>query len=270
MPEQRIEFPSWYNENDNTPYPFADQATLSNGAQTILAGMLLDAVIHLIGAEDSQYLSEVDITNSTVTLWIGDKNTANQASGSFNLTDPPDNVPLTDSLGRSAGLLVSQSLRLASFAAWGVGQYAFTYEQSGFAATVCIPTPEAGVRGVQLPDGTIITGELWLVGGEGVVLQSSQLTDNTGHTYPVITVNATGDPLFRRSVCVPESLFQTPPLLQTITFKDGYQRVVCGPNAQGGIKITVNNDLASDTVLRIRPVSGVNVIEAVGSTILSN
>jgi hypothetical protein len=41
--------------------------------------------------------------------------------------------------------------------------------------------------------------------------------------------------------------------------------VRCGPDEAGDFKLTVNNDLAEDTVLRIRPTEAGIVIEAEGS-----
>lgn len=271
---ERIQFPQWRAENEPTRYPFASDATLTNGTQFLLDGTFLDAALFPVGGEVNLYLSSVVVAHDTVTLYIGDDTDPERCSGTFDLLSPPDLVSLTDTYGRPAGVLVSEAARLGLFAAWGVGTFTFEPEQTPFVATVCNPQPAVGVRGVRLPDGTVLTGDVWLVGEDGVVLREETVTVpleacGQSRTYTVIRVDVVGDPLFRRRLCTPTSLFETPLYVTTIVFSDGHQVVECGPGAAGDIKMTVNNDLASDTVLRVHPTEAGTKISVVGTQLQS-
>jgi hypothetical protein len=266
---QRIRHPEWRDSLEPTNYPFSDTASLYNGRNFILSGMLLDASLYPVGGQARMYLSKVAITYDTVTIYVGDPVNAELASGSFDLINPPSLVKLTDSLGRPAGVLVSDPLRLASLQSWGVGSYIFTLSQSEFAARICCPAPQIGLRGIMLEDGTLFTGDIWLVGDDGVVLRTEtvSLPSTCGQgdqSVEVIRVDVVGDPLFRRRLCNPNDLFETPRFLKTLSFTDGVQTVVCGPDDVGDVKITVNNNLAEDTVLRVRPTPDGIVFESVG------
>lgn len=271
---ERIQFPQWRAEHEPTRYPFASEATLTNGEQFLPAGTLLDACLYPIGGGADLYLSAVVVDHDRVTVFFGDAADARLCSGSFDLVSPPDTVPLVDAFGRSAGLLVSESSRLGLFGAWGLGTFAFEAEQTPLAATVCFPQPAVGVRGIRVPDGTVLTGDVWFVGEDGVVLRKETVEvppERCGpaRAYTVIRVDVVGDPLFRRRLCTPTDLFETPRYVQSIVFSDGRQVVECGPGPYGDVKVTVNNDLAADTVLRVHPTEAGTKIGVVGSLMKS-
>jgi hypothetical protein len=272
MPERTLHA-EWRDEQESTKYPFGSNATLTNGTDIILEGIFLDAILYPIGGEARLYMPLVTLTHDQVTISIGDTVNGILASGAFDLISPPDRVTLQDAFGRPAGVLVSEPGRLATFQSWTVGEHAFGQEDTEFAATVVVPTPEIGLRGIQLADGSLFTGEVWMVGDDGVVLRSedlqvpSEVCGADPIDISVIRVDVVGDPLFRRRLCVNDDLFVTPQLLKTITVDDGRQRIRCGPDENGDFKLTVNNDLAEDTVLRIRAGENGLVIEAEGSTL---
>jgi hypothetical protein len=265
----RIVHPEWRASNEPTKYPFAERAKLTNGTDIILEGIFLDAILYPIGGQARIFLSRVDIEHDSVTVSIGDPSTAILASGTFDILSPPSRVKLTDTLGRPAGLLVSEPLRLATFQSWTVGAHTFDADETEFAATVAVPTPEVGVRGIQLEDGSLFTGEVWIVGDDGVVVRSEPITapgkcGEEDVPLSVIRVDIVGDPLFRRRLCTDAQLFETPRFVRCITVTDGKQSVKCLPDAFGDFKITVGNDLAEDTVLRIRATPEGIIFEAVG------
>jgi hypothetical protein len=268
---ERILFPEWRKENQTTKYPFAMESTLSNGSQTLLEGILLDAILYPVGGQERMRLSRVDVAFDSVTLWIGDDENDTLASGQFLLPTPQAEVPLVDAYNRPAGLLLADPQQLVIFSTWGIGSFTFTVVESEFAATCCVPTPEIGVRGILLEDGSMLTGDVWFVGDDGVVLSLEEtLVPGTNCGDPAskvmaIRVDVVGDPLFKRRLCSPNSLFSTPNFVKTITFTDGAQSFVCGPDQFGDVKMTVNNNLAADTVLRIHPTSEGTKIEVVGS-----
>jgi hypothetical protein len=268
---ERILHPEWRDENETTKYPFGSNASLTNGTDVILEGIFLDAILYPIGGSVRLFMPLVTVAHNQVTLSIGDDVNGILATGSFDLVSPPDRVTFQDAFGRPAGVLVSEPNRLAIFQSWAIGEHSFGQSDTEFAATVVVPTPEIGLRGVQLEDGSLFTGEIWMVGDDGIVLQAEDLQvpspvcGDPAIDVAVIRVDAIGDPLFRRRLCTDDNLFVTPRFVKTITIDDGRQRVRCGPDEAGDFKLTVNNDLAEDTVLRIRPTEAGIVIEAEGS-----
>lgn len=271
---ERILFPEWRAQNDPTKYPFAEAATLRNEqGRVFLEGTFLDAIVYPIGGKDKMYITQVVITFQNVTIYIGTIDQPELCSGTFSLISPDDNVELFDAYQRPAGLLVSESIRLSVFQSWGAGTHTFNEEQTELAATVCIPTPEVGVRGVLLEDGTLFTGDIWLVGDDGVVFRTEDLEfDSTcqpihASQIKAIRMDIVGDPLFRRRLCEPQSLFETPRFIRTIRVIGPNGEFECEPDEYGNLQLLANNDEANDTVLRITPTPSGIRIGAVGSSL---
>ena len=259
---ERILYREWRREHETTKYPFSEAAALVNSEGTaILEGMFLDAVFHVIGAKAGLFLSQVSITHTTITLWVGDASFNQQASASFPLITPPADLKFKDLFGRPAGMIVSEPQRLAIMRSWGIGDHFFTRAESELVATVCIPTPEPGVRGFILDDGSVLTGDVWLVGDDGVVVRPEPVSVPGVCGGPPVSVQAVrvdvvGDPLFRRRLCGQTALFTTPNPVRKVKFVGGGRSFVCTPDARGNIRIAANNNAALDTVLRITPTVG--------------
>lgn len=255
MPE-RILFPEYRNELEPTRYPFADVATLHSPTfgEAIEIDTFLDASVHIIGAGAEVRLAQVDVSPTQVTIWLGDAARPKLASADFDPLDPPDMLELQDSLGRAAGVLVSEALRLTRFSAWPVGEHSFPRGASEFVASCVIPTPELGVRGI-LVGPRLLTGDVWLVGERGVVLRS--LGDCE------IRMDVVGDPLFLRTLCEPVELFEPPRFVRTINN--------CAPDANGDFQLTVGDHQAPGgaTIVRINPTDIGLRIEAIGSRLRS-
>lgn len=268
---QRIVHPEWRQYFETTKYPFSDTATLTNQEEDqnfIPEGVFLDAALYPVGGRARLYLSKVVIAADTATLYIGDPVVSELASGIINLLDPDDEVVLVDTAGRPAGVLVSESARLLSFQGWTDGEHTFDISDTEFVARVCLPTPEVGVRGFQLDDGSVLTGDVWFVGDDGVVL-THQTASEPDPAVPggtrevqVIRIDVVGDPLYRRRLC--EGVFTTPNFLQTITAREGCREVVCEGDESGNVLISVGSQDAPDTILRIRATSEGLVFETVG------
>jgi hypothetical protein len=274
MATERILHPEWRDEQGPSRYPFADRATLVSADSMLLPpDLFLDATFYPIGGQEQLRLSSVVIDYQTVTLWIGDNTNDSLASASFSLLSPPSEVRFLDAYGRPAGLGISTPTGLAVFQSWPVGSHNFTVDETEFAATCCIPTPEIGVRGILLADGSLFTGDVWLIGGDGVALtRVDRSTNRSGilggpEVLDTVHVDIVGDPLFRRRLCT--GVFATSPYLQQITVQDGCRRVVCYPDVDGDFKITVGHQEAADTVLRIRATPDGIVVETVGEVLRS-
>lgn len=269
---ERVITPQWRKENEATKYPFSEAVTLTNSeGRVLLEGTFLDAALYPIGATAGLYLSSAVITFQTVTLYLSTLTQPNIASAEFPLISPPDEVVFSDAVGRPAGTLVTESRRLGVFQSWGVGTHSFFQEETEFAATCVFPTPEVGVRGILLETGELFVGDVWLVGGDGVVVRATETNepDGAGGTRRVfqIRVDVVGDPLFRRRLCQPQSLFETPRFVNTVRIVGPNMEFTTSPDATGNLRLTSINDLAADTVLRIRSTSAGIEIGAVGSVV---
>ena len=265
----RLLHPAWRAQWEDTGYPFADGVSRTNAAGfEIPAATFIDGAIHPVGGQAGLYLAQVDIAFDAVTLTVGDPATPALATAAFSMVHPPELLSFADEFGRAAGVLVSSAERLAVFQSWPVGVYVFAPDQTEFAASICFPTPETGVRGVLLDDGTLLTGNVWLVGEDGVVLREVDVTPAqscAAGPARVVRVDVVGDPLFRRRLCAPPALFSTPRFVRTIRVVASNGTFECGPNARGDLQISVGNNEAADTILRVRTVEEGVLFEAAGS-----
>lgn len=239
MSNDRIIFPEFRDQQDASRYPFADQSSLlsSTGKVRIGNAMFLDAAIYPIGNTLRLHISQIDISPRLVVLYVSDNSRRVLATASFDpLATDVFTIRLVDGYGRDAGILVSEPERLHVFAAWPVGTHLFPIGNADFVASCCIPTPEIGVRGILTADGDLLTGDIFMIGDNGIVI-----TEDDG----AIRIDAVGDPLFVRKACEPLGKFNTPRFLRTING--------CGPDEFGNFNLTVGEHLADNTILRIYP-----------------
>lgn len=218
-----IRHPGWIDELEDTKYPFADTATLDNGAGAVMFNRtFLDAVFYLFGARPPVYLRRVFIGPQTIEISVSDESGEDLARASFDSRNPPERLDFVDKWGRRAGVMVTSPFRLAAISAWGKGEHLFEPEHTAFVASVLVPVASPyGVEGFLVPDNKdIVAGDVWLVGDNGVVLacEPAGIAED-GKPIHRIVVHAVGDPLFRRKLCGQESsIFQTPRFVQQICF----------------------------------------------------
>lgn len=245
----RILHPEFRDRNRENRYPFGDNASLktADGQFEIDDDTFIDASLHVIGAVDRLFISNINVTSREVTLSFSDVTRSVKATASFDPLSPAEHVRVVDLVGRPAGLLLSDALRLSRFSSWSEGDHPFDLGATEFAASVVIPTPQEGVRGLQVPAGGTCNGDVWLVGDNGVVLRE---VDGK------IRIDAVGDPLFRRRLCQPAALFSNKTFLQTIN--------QCPPDEFGNYALPVSGLATEDTVLRVYPTDEGLVVEAVG------
>jgi hypothetical protein len=256
---ERTLHPQWRDENEASRYPFADSATLASTTGLELgADTFLDAQLYPIGNAAGLYLTTVVVDTSDVTLYIGTTANSQLCSVTFDGLNPPSLLALTDAYGRPAGVLISEPLRLSIFRSWFRGTHSFAIDASPFVASVSVPTPEIGVRGIITEDGDVLTGDIWIVGEDGVII-TEDTDDHDG--CRVIRVDIVGDPLFLRKLCQDQvsgdvPLFVAKPFLQTI---NGLP-----PDAYGNFLMTAGGNDTEDTILRIYPTTEGLQFEAVG------
>ena len=257
MAGARLLYPHFRDEQGDSKYPFADTATLrsdTNENAAIAADTFIDAVFFPVSGGRRVYISTITVTTQTVTIVIGDALNTARATASYAALQPPVDGVLTfsDEYGRPAGTLLSTKTNLSRFSAWAVGAYSFSTAATEFVASVTIPAAEPGVRAVQPETREFMTGDIWLVGDQGVVLR--QEGEN------IIRIDIVVVPLFKRALCEPQTAgFPAANYLQTING--------CGPDAYGNFTFTATNQAVDDTVLRVYPDNGTIVIDAVGRSL---
>lgn len=249
----------WYDSNEATRYPFSPNATLTNGDKAvILDGTFLDAHLYPVGGEVGIYLSRVEVTNDKVYLWIGDTAKRLRAKAEMPLVSGTDFLYFEDDYGRAAGCIVTATSRVGVFQSWGLGVHDFTRAHTEFTARVCTPQPEQGLSGLVLDDGTVVSGDVWLVGGAGVVFSTEQLylpatPERDADVVTAVRVDVVGDPLFRRRLCAPDEGYVGPNPISSINVVHGENNWVITPDENGNVSITVGDHASVQTVLRINP-----------------
>ena len=251
MPEQRL-FPEFRDQFQETPYPFMDNATLlADTGQKIDNDMFLDASLYPIGATDGYvYLSRITVQAREVTLAVADRTRREKATTSFDPLDPPTLLRLTDSYSRPAGVLVSEAVNLTRFSSWEPGEHIFSVAATQFVPSCVIPTPEVGVRGFLTEQGDLLTGDVTIVGDNGVVVRQDP------EDASAIRIDIVGEPLFRRQLCTPLEAFATPTFIKSING--------CAPDEYGNFNITIGDHLNDTTIIRLYQEDGRLVMEAVG------
>jgi len=261
-----IRFPEFLPSLEGTRYPFVPDATLSNGRVFLLEGTFLDAHLYAVGGTQRYYISKVLVTSTQYTIIIGDLTSTARLTGVVELPITISTIPLKDEHGRSGGLLLSEPSRLSVIATWGVGTHSFERKQTEFCVTCQVPIPDPGVTSFRLANGEIISGKVWWVGEDGVVISAESATDQNDETYPVIRVDAVGDPHYLQRLCDPSTLFKAVNPIRTIRVKqDGVIVHECQPDEYGNLNIQMNDALADDAALRVRTTAAGIVLEVVGT-----
>lgn len=253
---QRTLFPEWIAQQAATRYPFGSESSLSNDTVAVPVGVFVDAALYPVGGGENLHLSQVEVGFRGAVATIGTPMNKALATATFSLVSPPDSLVFEDAYGRPAGVLLASEGRLGELVAWGTGVHEFDETQTGFASTCVFPTPEVGVRGVLLEDGSFFAGDVWLVGSDGVVFRKDGSK---------VRIDVVGDPLFRRKLCDGGGTFSPPRFVQSIRFKAANGEFVATPDDAGSISLTAGNNLAADSVLRIDFTDGGLRIFAVGS-----
>lgn len=261
-----IRHPEFLKELENTKYPFVPTASLTNGQDSLLEGTFLDAHLYAVTGTRRYYISSVTVTSSELTIRIGDTGNATRLTGTVQLPISSSVIKLLDEFGRSGGVLVSDPTRLSLLSAWGVGDHVFERTQTEFCVTCQVPVPDPGVTAIRLSNGDLLTGKVWLVGEDGVVLRTELSTDNEGNEIETLRIDVVGDPLFLQRLCTPEELFSPPNPVRVIRIVQGDYTYDCLPDDQGNFNIQMNDSLAADAALRIRTTPEGIVITVEGST----
>lgn len=260
MSDARILYAQFRDEQEDSRYPFADNATLVSSERGLDIGRdtFIDASLYPIDADRGAYISAIVVTATEITIQIGDVGLRKRATATYSPLAIPENgtLDLIDIYGRPAGMLLSTPFLLARFAAWPLETHTFTAAATEFVSSVVIPARAPGVRGIYAANSALLTGDVWLIGDRGVVLR--KVDDHT------IRADITGEPLFARHLCEPIGKFTPKTFVKTITTNS----IPCGPDDYGNFVLTATDYGVSDTVLRIYSQDGNIKIDVVGRKVV--
>ena len=248
--------PEWRDSNSDRKYPFADDASFVSLDGDVLPQVLLDASIYS-PVDTPLSLTAVTVGRGEATMHFGTETDADICTATFSTADAPDTVPVSDAEGRPAGVLVSESIRLAVFQTWRPGTYVFAAATMRLAATVCVPVRVTGVTGI-VADGETVTGDVILYAENGVVFT----VDESDMAAPVIRVDVVGQPLVKRLLCGPGNApaqYAGRNYLKTVNHIPG--------DDNGNFMLTTAGHVSPDNILRIYPTPEGLRIEAVGQSV---
>lgn len=249
MAQDRQFVQQWRDANALSRYPFADGASLlSKSGMRLPAGVFVDAVIYVPSAQNRLYLSAIEVKDTQVSVVIGDEQFKDTATGVISFPDVADLIPLYDHINRPAGTLVVDTGNVLELAGWPDGVHRFEPAAGEIVASCLVPVPNYGVTAFLLEDGTVLSGDVWLVGEDGIVLSEPD--------YNVCRVDIVGEPLWRRKECEPSNLFTNPSFIKTING--------IAPNAAGQFILTEGENIATKPVIRFRPSGHSLVLEVLG------
>lgn len=202
-----VTFQDWRAENAHSQYPFSDIATLvTTSGERLRAGMFIDAAIFVSRVAEIR-LTEMVCSASGVLLWFGDNTAPRHRKAQIDFSDTSDAIAITTSTGVQSGTLVIDRKKIIEITSWSLGTKLFRPGSSELVASALHPLPDKAVTSFDVPSGEVFSGDVWLVGENGVVLR---------HDNGAIRVDVVGDPLFRRKLCEPLTDFSPPRFLRSI------------------------------------------------------
>lgn len=194
-----VEFTEWRNKNHYRSYPVADDAswTATNGS-VVPQEVFLDAMLTPIDPEGTVYVSAIDLSNNRVE--VSDDN----GLLAWAIVTAEDTLTFADEYGRKLGVIVvSEEFRDLG------GTLTFESHALPLAPAAVIPQVQNCVRGIQLPDGTVVTGDVEIIGVNGIVVEHDVAAN-------ALTFSAIGEPNGPECVTLPPPV-QCVEVLQTGT-----------------------------------------------------
>jgi hypothetical protein len=181
MPAESM-YQEWQSSNKDRAHPFSESVTtISTNGIEFPTRVFTDGFFYPINLVGSLYISEVNYTANTITVADSEDGSVKGISSSIFGSGKHE---FYDEIGRYIGCLIE-----GPAAANLDADYAFTADTGLLAVAVVYAQNQQGVRGLKLEDGTVLTGEVTLVGTDGVVL-----TTNNDGTIKVDIVGTPGDP----------------------------------------------------------------------------
>lgn len=195
MLEPSVGVNQWPVETARVPYPFTDISSLkdSSGLLQLQSSWITDARMWPANASSRIYLKSVARDPLTLVFTIASLDAELCSAVVKDFTKR--RVALLDTTGNQVGFLAFGPGGLQGIHDVPTGTYRFPIDAAEFVASAVASQAVAGVQGVKDAAGSLMTGDLIFVGGEGVSLH----VIGTGNT---LRIDVIGSPFFRRDNCV--------------------------------------------------------------------
>lgn len=175
-------YQEWQTSNKDRAHPFSESVTtISTNGTELPNDVFTDGFFYPINLVGNLYISEINYTANTITIADSEDGAIKGSSAN---TFGSGKHEFYDELGRYIGCLIEGP----GAANLGI-DLSFDADRGRLAAAVVYAQNQQGVRGLKLEDGTVLTGEVTLIGTDGVVLS----TNNDG-TIRVDIVGTPGNP----------------------------------------------------------------------------
>lgn len=247
-------------------YPFSDTCSMTSvNGDVVPKGAILDARIYTTSSNETTYISLIDVSESTLTIYISDNSYVDIAKAIVELGDQL--AIFLDSFGREVGVIYADFDKLRS--ALGSTQTLFEFDTTAltFVSSVLIPQPRNVLTSLYTDTTKAASGDIWLVGEDGAALTVS------GN---IITININSDPLFKRKSCevgIDSSNQYTQRQVKAITinnelvYPDQYGIIIWRVSSGASINDSSSNvgTSAEDSLMRIFNVDNGISVEVVGN-----
>lgn len=183
----RLYGPTWADSLRDLQYPFAVPGPVRANDGTVLdPDVVTDLAVFISAAVRKVYLYQVTVEQGVKATFIFADNTGVQVGTA--VVTPADTGRVGISLnGVNSGFLTFQAIPMRGVLNWASNTYTFRVE---IVPHVLVFSDPAWRRGLILPDGTVMTGTVWLVGANGIQLEA---------TPGGFKVHAYGDPYAGRT-----------------------------------------------------------------------
>lgn len=157
------------NQNRQRKFPFDDAATLLDTTGAALpVDFIIDASIYPIDVTGPVYVAELDPGNNRISFADGSGKIF--AAAVYAQGAATADVIESGGYERKLGVIVLGAGISDVFRGESVRK--FTAAGTRLCPTACVPVQQAGVRGLVLPDGTLLTGAVTITGQDGVWVTS--------------------------------------------------------------------------------------------------
>ena len=232
MSTSQLLFPEFRDEQRDSKYPFSDRSTFTaiDNALVLSKQAFVDATIYIIDGRGAAYISEIASTGNGILITVRTTGNTSVRARGFVVSSggsPYSQVDLRDRYNRPAGLLVLRSEQI-NFLLSQSGTYSFREDALEFVATCFSPATSKGLTGVLINETELVTGNILLVGHNGVVVRkitdefedyqtNAQYNTAQPEKHAKIRIDVVGDPLFQRIQCEKEgATLVAPEFIKTI------------------------------------------------------
>lgn len=227
------------NINAARKYPFADSATLKDGDGLGLPlNFIVDACLYPL-TQGLLYVSGIDTAMQTLTL--SDTVTGVKVAEVVYAGGGAVSVFEYEGYGRQLGVIVFGDV---SGVAIGRSLRVFEPGATVFAPAACVPVQQAGVQGLLLPDGSLMTGDIVIRGEGGVRVRTF-----TEGPVQVLVFDVVGVPAPDLTACAPDA---APAICTLAVIQEQGSKIVAWKYADNAIGLSLANTSLDQLCARLK------------------